>query len=108
MLTTISDSFLITPKPRHCGHFSSGTLPAPRQVSQTRTLVKLPRKERRGSGRLPFPLQAEQIFSPTPGLAPPPLQISHKLDLVMKIFLSTPKIDSSKTISKSIEISWPR
>src|SRR3989344_4700404 len=95
------------PSPRQVWHFSFGILPLPLQCLQGCTMVTVPKKELVVSCTLPCPLQWVQVTTSLPFAAPEPLQVSQRPVLARSTVRLTPKTESRKDISRSIEISRP-
>src|SRR3989338_11205223 len=95
------------PSPRQVWHFSLGILPLPLQCLQGCTMVTAPKKEFVVSCTLPCPLQWVQVMTSLRFAAPEPLQVSQRPVLAKSTVRLTPKTESRKDISKSMEMSRP-
>src|SRR3989344_8906865 len=95
------------PSPRQVLHFSFGILPLPLQCRHGWTMVTAPKKELVVSCTLPCPLQWVQVINSLPFAAPEPLQVSQRPVLARSTVRLTPKTESRKEISKSMEMSRP-
>src|SRR3989338_2234019 len=103
----ISSSRLSTPEPQQVAQGFSGTFLLPRQVLHVEDTENVPKGERRDSTTWPLPLQVGHVFVFVPGSAPLPVQCAHALSFVINTWRVTPKIDSLKESSTSIEMSRP-
>src|SRR3989344_8920472 len=95
------------PPPRQVWPFSLGILPLPLQCLHGCTMVTAPKKEFVVSCTLPCPLQWVQVTSSLPFAAPEPLHVSHRPVLARSTVRLTPKTESRKEISRSMEMSRP-
>src|SRR3989344_345855 len=95
------------PSPWQTVHFLEGIVPRPWQFEHSRRVVNDPKKDFLVSCTFPAPAQCSHFLVSVPGSAPLPEHLSQKEFLFRRTVLFRPKTESSKDISKSMNISRP-